>query len=303
MSRTVFLNRTCPVCEAAAPASEVHSNKRAETFSLEQLRPYWTGLFKEKVFFSYDRCTSCGLLFAPTYFSRDQLSELYTDMAPNMDLVPSDLLEATQRGYWKVAAKAAPMDGGYLEIGPDVGYIVRHAVAEASFDHYWLFEPNVGVHGALTAATQGKPHHISVEMEDLSIVTNGSVGLAVMIQVLDHLLDPREMLERIRAKLKPGGILIIVTHNEASLLRKVMSTRWPPFCLQHPQIYNPDTMRQLVRRAGYASAKVCRSTNYFPVSFMIQQAAYAIGLDLGKLPLPKTALGLKLGNIITLARA
>ena len=302
MSQTAFLHRACPVCDAAAAVPEAHSDTRAEALSLEQLRPYWSGLFKEKIFFTYDRCANCGVLFAPTYFSGDQLGELYADMAPNMDLVPTDSLEATQRGYWNVAARTAPLDGGYLEIGPDIGYIVRHAVAEARFDHYWLFEPNIAVHGALAAATGGKPHDISVEMDDLSAVPDGSVGLAVMVHVLDHLLDPKAMLERIRVKLKPGGMVMIVTHNEASLLRKVMATRWPPFCLQHPEIYSPDSMMQLVRRADYAGVEVRRSTNYFPIDFMVRQAAYTVGINLGKLPLPKAALGLKLGNMITLAK-
>lgn len=302
MTGTAFLHRSCPACDTDSPAPEVHSDPRAEALSPDDLRPYWSGLFKQKVFFSYHRCAACGLLFAPAYFTPEQLAALYVGMAPNMDVVPAASLEATQRGYWNTARRAAPPGGGFLEIGPDIGYIVRHAVADDRFDRYWLFEPNQAVHAQLAAAAGGKPHSISVEMEDLSIVPDGSVGLAVMVHVLDHLLDPRAMLERIRAKLKPGGVLVIVTHNEASLLRKIMSTRWPPFCLQHPELYNPASMTGLVRRAGYGTVEVRRSTNYFPVSFMIRQAGYTAGIDLKRLPLPDTALGLKLGNMITLAR-
>lgn len=299
---TEFGHRSCPSCGESRSSVETVSDKRAEGLSLDRLRPYWSGLFKEKVFFSYDRCADCGLLFAPTYFTQDQLGELYADMAPNMDLVPTAALEATQRGYWDATKKVAPLDGGYLEIGPDVGCIVRHAVAEARFDHYWLFEPNLAVHEHLAAATGGKPHAISTAMDDLSIVPDASVALAVMVHVLDHLLDPKATLERIRAKLKPGGVLMIVTHNEASVLRRLMATRWPPFCLQHPELYNPASMKQIVRRASYASVEVKRSINYFPIAFMARQAAYAVCIDLGKLPLPQASVGLKLGNMITLAR-
>lgn len=301
MTAISFLSRECPVCTSTSAYTETYSKKRAEELSLDQLRPYWRGLLKEKVFFSYDRCATCGVLFAPTYFSNEQLGQLYADMAPNMDVVPTASLEATQSGYWDVAAKAAPLDGGYLEIGPDVGYIVRRAVAEARFDHYWLFEPNAAVHGALAAAAGNQPHTISFEMNDLSIVPDNSVGLAVMVHVLDHLLDPRAMLERIRVKLKPGGLVMMVTHNEASLLRKVMASRWPPFCLQHPEIYSPASIKNLARRAKYEKVEVQRSINYFPIDFMIRHAAYTVGINLGKTPLPKAALGLKLGNIITLA--
>lgn len=302
MIQGLFPHRACPACGTDAPRDEVHSEQRAEALSPEALRPYWSGLFREKVFFSYRRCTRCALLYAPTYFSPGQLSELYADMAPNMELVPGDSLEATQRGYWDVTRTSAPMDGGYLEIGPDIGRVVKHAAAEGRYDRYWLFEPNQAVHAQLAAATGGRPHTISAAMDDLSIVPDGSVGLAVMVHVLDHLLDPIASLKRIHAKLKPGGMLMIVTHNEKSLLRSVMGTRWPPFCLQHPELYNPASMTELVGRAGYASAAVQRSKNYFPIAFLARQAAYTVGVKLDTLPLPATSIGLKLGNMITLAR-
>ena len=42
--------------------------------------------------------------------------------------------------------------------------------------------------------------------------------------------------------------------------------------------------------------------SYFPMSFMAQQAAGAVGLKLDRVPLPNAVLGLRLGNILTLAR-
>lgn len=219
-----------------------------------------------------------------------------------MGMIPAETLEATQRGYFEVVRKDALLDGGYLEIGPDVGFVVQTAASAGNFDYFWLFEPNRVVHAKLAEATKGKPHTILADMDDLSAVPDGSVGLAAMIQVLDHLLDPRKMLEQIHTKLRPGGTLMIVTHNEASLLRKVIGTRWPPFCLQHPQVYSPESISGLIKQVGYSSVSVARSTNFFPIAFLAEQAGVAIGIDLSKLSLPKTALGLKLGNMITLAR-
>ncbi len=140
-------------------------------------------------------------------------------------------------------------------------------------------------------------------MDDLSPVPDGSIGLAVMIHVLDHLLDPAASLEQVRCKLKPGGRVVIVTHNEKSVLRSVMGNSWPPFCLQHPQLFNPASISDLTKRAGYASVSVARSTSYFPIGFMVRQAAYTVGLDLTNVPLPRQAIGLKLGNMITVAQA
>lgn len=95
---------------------------------------------------------------------------------------------------------------------------------------------------------------------------------------------------------------MLVTHNEGSLLRRLMGRRWPPFCLQHPELYNPRSIAGLLARTGYSSVRVKRAKNYFPLAFMARQAAHAAGLKLDRVPLPQTVVGLRLGNMLTLAR-
>lgn len=297
-----FLHRPCPLCGGGAAEAEVVAPLCAEQGSFEALRPYWSGLFKQKSFFTYYRCRGCGLLYNPVFFDGGQLGALYSSMAPNMDLIASDAIAATQRGYFDRVAAHARLDGGYLEIGPDVGYIVGEAAKRGRFDRFWLFEPNRAIHDTLRAAAGGRTATLLPDMDDLSAVPDGSVGLAVMVHVLDHLLDPLAMLGEIRAKLRPGGTLMIVTHNERSLLRSLMGVRWPPFCLQHPELYNPETMEELLRRAGYCGIHVERSLNHFPVDFLARQAAWAAGLRVRSVPLPKLSIGLRLGNILTFAR-
>jgi SAM-dependent methyltransferase len=297
-----FRRRDCPLCGARTAREEVHSDLRAETMDVEELRPFWEGLFREKPFFSYCRCAICQLLYCPFFFRQDELASLYARMAPNMEVVASDAIAATQRGYFAHAAARAERNGAYLEIGPDVGHIVREAARADAFAHFWLFEPNRAIHGELRDAVAGRPATLLPGMDDLSAVPDGSVGLAVMVHVLDHLLDPLAMLEDIRAKLRPGGTLMIVTHDEQSLLRRVMGKRWPPFCLQHPVLFNPVTIRSLLTRAGFADVDVARSRNYFPLDFVARQAAWTMGLNPPRwLRLPRRAIGLRLGNIITLA--
>lgn len=299
-----FVRRPCPMCGATAAREEVHSHRRAEALPVTALRPFWEGLFKEKPFFSYYRCATCRLLYAPYFFEPDELASLYAQMAPNMDVVAGDAIAATQRGYFRHAAARGGLQGGYLEIGPDVGHIVGEAARAGDFDHFWLFEPNRAIHPALREAAAGRPASVLPDMDDLGPVPDGSVGLAVMVHVLDHLLDPLAMLDQVRRKLRPGGTLMIVTHNERSALRSIMGRRWPPFCLQHPLLYNPATIGSLLARAGFADIAVSPSRNHFPLDFIARQAAWTVGFKPPSwLKLPRAAIGLQLGNIITLAAA
>lgn len=301
MNKADFGNRLCPGCGSAKHIPAVRSDPPAETLSLDELRPFWAGFHDRKLFFSYERCANCQLLFAPAFFDDEQLAELYSNLAPNMDMVPLSAIEATQRSYF-AAAKDDALDGGYLEIGPDVGHLAQYAASEGDFDNFWLFEPNLAVHDQLARAVAPHPTHIFGDLADISPVPDGSIGLAVMIQVLDHLLDPAGMLRQIHTKLRPGGTLMVVTHNENSMLRKVMGRRWPPFCLQHPQVFNPSSIADMMGRAGYSQVKVERSTNYFPIDFLVRQAGLAAGIKLDRVPLPRNSIGLKLGNMVTLAK-
>jgi hypothetical protein len=303
MSSNQYLHRQCPVCRDGAPESrEVSSQKRGEDLSYEELIPYWNGFFKEKIFFSYSRCQKCKLLFAPVFYNLNQLEKLYAQMAPNMDLVPMAALLRTQKGYFEVLKRYSDMENGYIEVGPDVGIFTINCCKEGNFDAYWLCEPNTLVTDALAKVVAGKPFTIIEDMFGFSSIPDKSASVAVMIQVLDHLLDPVATLSELKAKLLPGAKLLLVTHNEQSLLRKIVKWRWPAFCLQHPQIYNPDSITALLEKSGYEVNVIERTKNYFEFGFLVKHLLWAFGLRVKSAPkILNFTVGLKLGNMIAIA--
>lgn len=299
-----YLIRQCPSCGAPAPsAAEISSPLPAETLDLETLTPHWDGFFKEKCFFSYHRCGTCELLFNKVFFTPAQLGELYSRMAPNMELVPLEALRKTQHGYFKQLKAHSELNGTFVEIGPDVGLFTENCVREGQFDEYWLFEPNVDVAPALSKTVAGKKHHIVHEMFGFDTIPQGTVSAVVMIHVFDHLLDPIQTLKELRTKLTPEARILIVTHDESSLLRKIVKWRWPAFCLQHPQIYNPKTIERILNAAGFDVVAQNKTVNYFPVAFLIKHLLWAFGIKIAKVPtLFGMQIGLKLGNLSTIAK-
>jgi hypothetical protein len=303
MTQSGYLSRTCPICGSKPPAKpEISSSVPAETKSFESLVPYWNGFFKDKVFFSYYRCETCGLLYTPVFFSGPQLQLLYAQMPPNMDIVPITSLERTQRGYFDTMKSAVSLEGGFIEVGPDVGLFTKNCVKDGRFDRYWLFEPNRDVERILSSTMGEAKFHIIHDMFGFSQVPDGAASVAVMVHVMDHLLDPVSTLRELKRKLAPRGNVMLVTHDEASLLRRVIGWKWPAFCLQHPEIYNLKTMRKLFEAAGYEVVKQAKTVNYFPVSFLLKQLLWALGLRIDAVPsFGQIAIGLKLGNMLTIA--
>lgn len=298
-----FVERTCPCCNSnKIDQSIIKSSISPETLSFEEIKNFWNGFFKDKVIFSYRRCANCGLLYCPKFFSSSALSKLYEQMSPNMDQVPINALVKTQQGYFQELKKSSNLQGNYLEIGPDIGLFTENCVGEGKFSKFWLFEPNILVTEHLKKVLDGKKSVIHNKMFDFKIIPNKSLDVAVAIHVMDHLLQPLDLLKELRKKLKPQARVLIVTHDESSLLRRLFNWRWPAFCLQHPQIYNKKTTKRILKLAGFSVLSQKKTTNYFKVSFLFKHFLWALGLKVQSVPeFWNLSIGLKLGNIITIA--
>lgn len=299
-----YIARNCPICNTSTGIVKMQSAQQAEKMDWADVQESWSGLLKEKSFFSYRRCGGCGLSYNPSYFSATQLNELYGSMAPNMDDVSVDQLRATQQGYFDLAKPYLVKEGGgYLELGPDVGYFAKACSDSQRMHPYWLIEPNLAVWDALRSCLNGNETHILAALDDIDSIPDRSLRFVVAIHVMDHLTNPREILSKIHGKMTKNGIFLSVTHDEGSLMAKALQSRWPPYCLQHPQLYNRDSIRKLFETSGYSVKRVVKSVNHFPLGFLVQQAMWALlKIRLKRLGfLDSIHVGLRLGNIATIA--
>ena len=242
-----YLNRLCSTCESKAQNyRKIQAPLPAEKESFSNLKNQWYGFFKEEVlsksFFSYEICSSCSLAYCPVYFEQDQLNELYANMPDNTASINIDVLLKTQNGYFKQYCDAIPgIDGDYLEFGPDIGLFTKNLL-HYNFNKMWMLEPNKAVWPILRKNLENKNLEIVEDLAESNIDDN-SLKSVVMIHVLDHLLNPAEVLNSIQKKMKKGATICIVTHDVDSFVAKILRFRWPAFCLQHPQLYTPKSIR------------------------------------------------------------
>jgi len=290
--------RLCPGCSEDRPQpTRFFSNPRAEQVPVAKLRDDWRGFFKDKVFFSYSRCAACGLLYCPRFLAPSSLSELYSAMGDNTAGVTPHAVSRTQGGYFELVGNGWK-SGDYLEVGPDIGLFTALASRERPQARLFLFEPNRAVWPQLRSACADPARvAISEAMEDLSAVPDRSIGLAVMVHVLDHMMSPVEYLRALERKMTPGGGLLVVVHNEMSLLAKIFGARYPIFCLQHPQLFSPRSLAGLLRKAGFGAARIVRTKNYFPIETLARHLLFQLALNPERAPRVQTLIGLRLGNM------
>lgn len=294
-----YLRRPCPNCGHESDSSlEVTAAIRAEQLSFEEASQYWRGFRTDSCFFSYARCQKCALLYCPQYFSSDQLQILYSSMPDNSDGVDPGVLQRTHDSYARRILARGTTDGAYLELGPDLGLTTRSILARSRFSRIAVVEPNRQMHTELRTVAGG----IEVFTDVCEIPANAKFDLVVAVHVLDHLLDLADTLARLGELSADDAVLSLVVHNEGSVLRKAMGRRWPPFCLQHPQLFSAATLRDTLTGSGWHGVDIHRTANRFPVRHLARVVA-----DITSLPhsiagfAPDAVVPVPLGNMIATA--
>ena len=297
-----FKHRDCPGCGESVlnPTVVMKSSPRAEDLTFGELKEYWRGFRSKNIFFTYARCTRCGLVYCPIYFSGEQLNDLYSSMEDNTAGEKLDVLNDTQRSYVEILAGETEVSGDWLELGGDIGLLTKHLFDLPGVKNVSVIEPNIDVHPDLLKLIDGRGT-TAANWSGLPPTErfNGIVG----VHVLDHLLDLSGELDRIRTCLNSGGSAFFVTHDESSLLRKFLKAKWPPFCLQHPQLFSPKSIANVLEHKGFGSVNVTKTFNKFTLRHIAEVATNVMGFGSPIVKLiPPLAIRLKLGNIATLSR-
>ena len=294
--------RNCPICNSSSIPNkpEASAQKPAEKMSWDESKSYFVGLRNDQVFFSYFRCDDCGLLYCPWYFTKEQIAVLYSEMPDNTMGEDKSTVSKTQAAYAKWILRDSVNADTYLEVGPDIGLVSREINALGSPKRISFIEPNLSVRNELLDSVSNVS---SVEIVDfIENLKNKDFNLIVGVHVYDHLLDPIQDLMNIHSRAGEGACLSIVVHNEKSSLRKILKAKWPPFCLQHTQLYNPGTLSKLLEKSGWTTRIIEKSTNWYHLKYFIGMGFSVLGIrDRVSRYLPDIEFPIRLGNLICLA--
>ena len=300
-STNVFKERSCPNCgKSAALATKVVSRAKtpAEQSTFEVVKQSFIGFRKGQLFFTFRRCTKCKLCYSEKYFDSLQLEELYGSMPDNSAGEDIATLSRTQSKYVSVLKRQTEIGDRWLDVGADLGLFGR-ALRQQGANKIDAIEPNVEVHSQLSNNI-GSSGVVGTDWD--SFLDNQYEGIAA-IHVLDHFEALSEELCRVYKHLVPGGHFFAVVHNERSLLRYLLGTRWPPFCLQHPQLFSKSTLQKTLENHGFTVLVVGRTTNYFSLRHLVIVGSKVLGLSsrLGKIA-PGFVIPFKLGNIFVIGQ-
>ena len=282
--------RSCPIClkynGKKIIKSEIDLNK-----NLYEIDKYWRGFYKTRVFFDYYRCNLCQLLYCKEYLDDTSLKNLYSSMGDNIHSGSIDSDLKTKKEYLSYISKKINLDkcNNILEIGADNGTFIKLINKKYSHLSIDCVEPNITMHTKLSKYGDNVYQSIS------EIPKGKKYDLVILIHVVDHIPNVREFIYSFDEYLEKDSFLYVVVHNEKSILTKLLGKKWPAYCMQHPHIFNPVTIRKLFEDSGYKLFSFINTVNIFSIGYLIHHFLLLFKVNI-KFP-NLFNIKLKLGNI------
>lgn len=244
---------TCPVCKS----------DRTSNFPI-----YY--IFREKRF-QAKQCVVCSFVFLDPRPTDEELALLYSDeyfMYDGADCgahSPTDYETAARKGSVKFPEilgwiKRFKSSGHFFEVGCGMGYFLDYARANGytvSGVEYAALGTNVcrkkfGLH-----VEQGSFEAYPLVPEQHDVIFMGDV--------LEHLIQPLDMLQKAKKMLKTSGIVSIevpsifnsiVGRLAVITYRSIKTQKKMPMPPYHVNEFTPKTLRSIIERAGFSKVVV-----------------------------------------------
>lgn len=119
-----------------------------------------------------------------------------------------------------------------------------------------------GIEPAPKAAAAAKASGLNVHQGFLEEAkyADGRFDAVTLLEVIEHLSQPLELLKEVHRILRPGGVLLIGTGNADSWSMSVMGSRWEYLSISkhggHISFFSPKSIGSLAQRSGFSVMEV-----------------------------------------------
>jgi SAM-dependent methyltransferase len=213
------------------------------------------------------RCARCHLLSQRPTVEPAALRALYEQVedAPYLDQ------QASRREHFGWVLDQMDQlhrsDSRLLEVGAHVGLFLSEAAERG-----WKA---TGVEPSGWAVAEGTTR-LGVALRQGTVETlrvkTDSVDALVLLDVLEHLVDPVGALRRLKPVLASGGMLVISTINISGMHARVSSKRWPWFTRAHMHYPGPVQLTLMLRRAGFEMVRWQLMPRSMQLSYIAKRA-------------------------------
>ena len=149
-----------------------------------------------------------------------------------------------------------------FDVGAATGYFL-----DVARDHGWQTS-GIEISDYAGTVAKEKGHDVVVgSFDDVDVA--GMYDVVTMWDVIEHVKDPRAVIEKVASILKKGGVLAINTPNVSSMYARLMRKAWhmyiPP---EHLFYFSPKTIRKLLEESGFSVLEIKTIGKKFSLAYI-----------------------------------
>lgn len=213
------------------------------------------------------QCPQCGFVFAEGE-DLERLTAFYEELTDEQYEETQDTRVLQFRWLLDSVRRQAPAAHTLLDIGAGVGQLVAEA-RSAGLDATGV-EPSHAL-----VATARRLH--GVELLQGAFPHPGLVGrtfdIICLVDIIEHVAHPVEMLRACADLLNPGGVLLVVTPDVESILARVLGFRWWHFRVAHVGYFSRSSLERAMQMAGLEPVRWFRAKWFFRVEYLAERLA------------------------------
>ncbi|MCH7564189.1 MAG: class I SAM-dependent methyltransferase [Gemmatimonadetes bacterium] len=220
------------------------------------------------------RCTNCGLVFLNPRLVPSRLTAIYesegyyrrsqTEEGPPRGY--ADYLSLRDHLRFVADEVLRPLKGmtpgKVLDVGCSMG-IVLDRFREHGWQPYGVdVSPYATDHArrelGITVFT-GTVEQVDLPSESLDLIT--------MLLTVEHLSDPKSVLRDLNNVLKPGGVLVVGTHDIEGFWPRIVGPRWRHFEMpEHVYLFSRRTLTRMLAEVGLETFRVTETATLAAVT-------------------------------------
>jgi 2-polyprenyl-3-methyl-5-hydroxy-6-metoxy-1,4-benzoquinol methylase len=214
------------------------------------------------------RCRKCSFQYVNPRLRGDLILGSYVE---GDDPTYVSQLAARERTFDRSLGEIERATGGkgrLLDIGTAAGAFVAAAIkrgwrAEGCEPNRWLAEWGARHYGI--TIRQGSVFDQPYEPASFDVVT--------LWDVIEHTLDPRQMLDRCHALLKPGGTLVVNYPDIGSWIARALGRRWLFLTSVHLYYFDRRTIARMLESAGFSVRRVRPHVQRLELNYILFRGA------------------------------
>jgi SAM-dependent methyltransferase len=239
------------------PANINNHSLTPEIFSARRL--------PDKIHYRMVKCKKCGLVRSDPIASPEVLQQLYQQSGFTYTREIANLRSTYGKSLAKLTLYGVQKNT-LLEIGCGNGFFLEEAI-EQGYKQVLGVEPSIG---AVEQASPNIRQSIISKMMEPGLFNDAQMDVICMFQVLDHVVNPNQLIGECFKILKPGGFLLCINHNVTSWSAKLLREQSPIIDIEHTFLYSPETLSCLFEKMGFKVYRVGSINNYYSVQYLMR---------------------------------